>query len=245
MTNLHKLFLALVPLAAIPSAASAAPADFNGTYNLTCQSGSYRLHFDLWGSLNDQSVSYHPADLVVPVPCEGDDPAIAGILADVEQACLAANLGNMCDDIVDAVASAIENTSALVPTRVTTAVTNADNWFAKLTKIFMMDVGHEFDDGTIRNGTYLISDRNDSSNGDFLSLSLAVNGASSNGIAGCVATTLGAVNGTIARNAGFALTAGLDLDKSLSCGFAYNGDWLAGVIGLTFHAGISGVRVQP
>ncbi len=244
MKNLNKLFLALVSLAAAPVAASAAPVDFDGTYDLTCQSGSYTLHFDLWGNLNDQAVSYHPTDLVVPVPCEGDDPAIAGILADVEQKCAAANLGSFCDDVVGAVASAIDDTSALVPQRITTAVTNADNWLAKLTKIFTMRVGHELDDGTIRNGTYLISDQNNSSNGDFLSLSLTATGAAG-GIAACVATSADGVKGKIDRNAGFALAADVYLDRSLTCGFAYDGDWLAGIIGVTFHTDVSGVRAQP
>jgi hypothetical protein len=244
MKNLNKLFLALVSLTAFPAAASAAPADFNGSYDLTCQSGSYTLHFDLVGSLNGQAVSYHPTALVVSVPCEGDDPAITTILADVENKCTAAKLGSFCDDVVGAVASAIDNTSAMIPTRITTGVTNAYDWLAQLTGIFTMNVTHKFEDGAVRNGTYLLSDRYDGSNGDFLSLSLAATGAAG-GIAACVATSAGWVDGKINRYAGFSLAATVDLDQSLSCGIAYNGDWLAGIIGVTFHADVRGVRAQP
>lgn len=243
--NLFKPLLALGLLAALPTAASAAPADFDGTYNLTCEAARYTLHFDLAGSINGQAVSYHPADLPVSVPCEADDPAIAVILTNVEQTCRGAGLGNLCDEVVDRVASAIDNTSALIPQRITTAITNADNWLAKLTKLFTMRVSHAFEDGAVKTSNYLISDRNDSSNGDFLSLGFAVNSAFGTGIAGCVATTAAGVQGTIDRAAGFALGAKVDLDKSLSCGLSYNGDWLAGVIGVTFHADISGVRAQP
>jgi hypothetical protein len=245
MKTSSKLFSTLALLAAIPATAAAAPTDFDGSYDLTCQAGSYTLHFDLWGELNDQSVSYHPADLEIPVPCEADDPAIPAILAAAEQHCLAGGLGNLCDDVVGAVASAIEGTSALIPRRVTTTITNADNWFAKLTKIFQMNVRHAYDDGTIRDSAYLISDANNDSNGDFLSLSAAVNGAAMGGVAGCAVTTLGRSRGNIDRDAGFALTAEVELDRSLTCGFAYGGDWLAGVIGLTFRGDVSGARIQP
>lgn len=143
------------------------------------------------------------------------------------------------------VASTIDNTIALVPQQIATAVTNPDDWFAKLTQIFNVRVRHVFGGGAIRYGNYLLSDRNDGSNGDLMSISLAVDGVATAGTAGCIATTLGLVEGNIDRNAGFSLAAKVSLDKSLTCGFAYNGDWLAGIIGLTFHADMSGARAQP
>lgn len=244
MKKLAMMALTLASTAAIPAAASAAPADFDGTYALTCEAGSYTLHFDLAGNLDGNPVSFHPADLEIPIPCEAGDPEAAALLAEVEQRCLTAGLGTLCDDVVGAVAGAIEGTSALIPRQITTEVTNADHWFAKLTRIFTMRVEHVFDDGAVRSGTYLISDGN-ATNGDFLSVAAGIDGAAFGGGAGCVATTLGKVEGNIDRGAGFALTAALELDGSLACGFVHGGDWLAGAIGLTFHADVSGARAEP
>lgn len=238
-------FIAITLVAGLAANAAASPRDFDGTYYLACEAASYTLHFDLAGKVDGQSVAYNPDDLDVSVPCEADDPAIDAILDQVREQCLAGGLGSFCDDVETAVADANTATIRLVPLQITTQVTNADNYWAKLLKIFRMDVAHLFESGEVRNAEYLISDQSNGSNGDFVSLSLSIDDVAIGGVAGCATTTLGWIDGNIDRNADFALAADFDVDRSLTCGLVYGDDWLLGNIGLTFHGTVSGERAQP
>ena len=237
-------FSTLALVAALGTTAAAAPTDFDGTYHLTCQEATYTLHLDIAGELDGRPISYNPPNLEFNLPCEADDPAIPELVDSVHQHCLDGGLGRFCDDVVvPALEGAIHGTIAMVPVELTTQIIDPNNGWAKLFRLYSTRVTHLYDNGDVDTSKYILNDGS-RHNGHFLQLSLNLDDVLFGGPAGCVATTLGRINGNIDRNADFAMTWKPTVDRSLSCGVVLNNGWLAGIIGVTFKATASGERAS-
>lgn len=231
--------LAVIPLY---GRAHAAPADFSGVYDLSCEQVNFTLHADIGGVVSGQSAHYG-GTLTLTVPtCDPSDPQIGMLAEQVRDECVAASLPEWyCDDLETSVVVALEGTAELVPYELETTVKKTWDPLHQLLGIFPMHGVHQFVDG-VRGWDYVLDTNPGGNNGRFVAGAIGITGSGANDVVGCVSTVIGAVDGRIDPNDGYSLSADFGVDASLTCAATSGMDWVTGVIGITFHGAVSGAK---
>ncbi len=239
--------LVLALLTPVHAAQSHNAADYSGSYDLTCEEASLTLHLDLaWSVAGSTGSSAGAID--VALDCDGvDSTDWQAIHDDVQAACDSAwPVADDCDDLgtaaADAVAAFNDGTLEFVPESVDYTVYGTWNFWYRLFGIYPVLGDHHFPSGSTLSWWYLLNNNDGGTLGDLATFSMSLNGASGGGYWACADVSLGAVEGNLDPDDGYAMAARFGVDRSAVCGVSDGVDAIVAVLGLTFDGELSGVR---
>jgi hypothetical protein len=263
MLNIERRLLAplstILALTGIPGAVHAAQpgsaTDFNGSYAVHCEKASLVLGLQQFQVVtgDGSSVLGTPINHSVTIDLQCAPDTLEAEAIAVYGRCMTGTSGlvgvdrpELCATVADAVGSVIDDVAAVVNGTFAVTVFDQGTWANRVLGIYGMDGDFTSLTGSTTDGDFLISNAGGSSNGDFLSLSaLPLLFTAGDSCQSSLATVVTAVDGKIDRAQAYALDADFNVDLSLWCQLPSDAPQtdVAGRIGLSFHADLSGSRL--
>ncbi|MCB9665245.1 MAG: hypothetical protein H6732_14130 [Alphaproteobacteria bacterium] len=238
------LLLGLPATAAAGQVASAGA--YNGEYDLWCEGASLTLDLGVAAALGTAGGSWGD-HATLELACETPPEEIEAFGDELAAGCAGAGLpaascGQVADDLVAALMPFATLGETVLPTGMNVRVATG-NWFSQLTGVYSATVRHTWADGRAQTLGYLLDNNAGWGEGHLWTFGAALNGAGAQGNAGCMVTTVAAIDAQVRRVEGYDLTAAFGVNQSLTCLAGDAGGAVLATVGISFSADLAGAKV--